>query len=168
MTEGTTESPATERMMEEVCEAGNLRKALQQVGANKGAPGVDGMTVDELSEYFGHHEAELRKQLLESTYRPQPVRRVEIAKPDGGMRKLGIPTVSALCAAIQHQFGFDCCNSSIPPSNKAAAADSIRTPPGWRAALYLRVCRAHGNACRRLDRSRRAAGATAIDLRAAS
>ena len=93
MAGGTTESPATERMMEEVCEAGNLRKALQQVRANKGAPGVDGMTVDELSEYFGYHEAELRRQLLEGTYRPQPVRRVEIPKPDGGMRKLGIPTV---------------------------------------------------------------------------
>jgi RNA-directed DNA polymerase len=95
MAERTTESPATERMMEEVCEAGNLRKALQQVRANKGAAGVDGMTVDELSEYVGHHEAELREQLLESTYRPQPVRRVEIPKPEGGMRKLGIPTVNA-------------------------------------------------------------------------
>jgi IstB-like ATP binding protein len=76
MAEGTTESPATERMMEEICEVGNLRKALQQVRANKGAPGVDGMTVDELTEYLGRHEAELRGQL---------------AKPDGGMRKLGIP-----------------------------------------------------------------------------
>src|SRR5215470_17884633 len=93
MAECGTESPATERMMEEICEAGNLRNALQQVRANKGAPGVDGMTVDELAEYFGQHETELRKQLLKGTYRPQPVRRVEIPKPDGGMRKLGIPTV---------------------------------------------------------------------------
>jgi RNA-directed DNA polymerase len=95
MAERETESPATERMMEEICEAGNLRKALQQVRANKGAPGVDGMTVEELAEYFGRNEAELRGQLLEGAYRPQPVRRVEIPKPDGGMRRLGIPTVSA-------------------------------------------------------------------------
>lgn len=93
MAEGATESPATEQMMEEICEAGNLRKALQQVRANKGAPGIDGMTVDELTEYLGRHEAELRAQLLDGTYQPQPVRRVEIPKPDGGMRKLGIPSV---------------------------------------------------------------------------
>jgi RNA-directed DNA polymerase len=95
MAEGVTEGPATEHMMEEVCEAGNLRKALQQVRANKGAPGVDGMTVEKLAEYFGRYEAELRWQLLDGSYRPQPVRRVEIPKPDGGMRKLGIPTVNA-------------------------------------------------------------------------
>src|SRR6516225_11066705 len=65
MAEGATESPATERMMEKICEAGNLRKALQQVRANKGAPGVDGMTVEQLAEYFTRHEAELRGQLLE-------------------------------------------------------------------------------------------------------
>src|SRR6267378_1905602 len=118
MAEGATESPATEQMMEEICEAGNLRKALQQVRANKGAPGVDGMTVDELTEYLGRelteylgrHEAELRGQLLEGTYRPQPVRRVEIPKPDGGMRKLGVPTVKdrlvqqAMLQVMQRSF----------------------------------------------------------------
>ena len=110
MAECTTESPATERMMEEICEAGNLRKALQQVRANKGAPGLDGMTVDELAEHFGPHETELREQLLKGTYRPQPVRRVEIPKPDGGMRKLGIPTVKdrlvqqAMLQVMQRSF----------------------------------------------------------------
>lgn len=110
MAEGLTEGPATEHMMEEVCEAGNLRKALQQVRANKGAPGVDGMTVDELTEYLGRHEAELRGQLLDGSYRPQPVRRVEIPKPDGGMRKLGIPTVidrlvqQAMLQVMQRSF----------------------------------------------------------------
>ena len=108
--ERATESPATERMMEEICEAGNLRKALQQVRANKGAPGVDGMTVDELTEYLGRHEVELRGQLLDGTYRPQPVRRVEIPKPDGGMRKLGIPSVKdrlvqqAMLQVMQRSF----------------------------------------------------------------
>jgi RNA-directed DNA polymerase len=110
MAEGVAKSPATARMMEEVCEAGNLRKALQQVRTNKGAPGVDGMTVDELPECFGHHEAELREQLLEGTFQPQPVRRVEIAKPDGEMRKLGIPTVidrlvqQAMLQVMQRSF----------------------------------------------------------------
>ena len=110
MAEGATESPATERMMEQICEAGNLSKALQRVRANKGAPGVDGMTIDELTEYLGRHEAELRGQLLDGTYRPQPVRRVEIPKPDGGMRKLGIPTVKdrlvqqAMLQVMQRSF----------------------------------------------------------------
>ena len=110
MAEGGAESPATERMMEEICEAGNLRKALQQVRANKGAPGVDGMTVDQLAEYLGQHETELHDHLLKGTYRPQPVRRVEIPKPDGGMRKLGIPTVKdrlvqqAMLQVMQRSF----------------------------------------------------------------
>jgi RNA-directed DNA polymerase len=110
MAERETESPATERMMEEICEAGNLRKALQQVRVNKGAPGVDGMTVNDLVEYFGCHETELRRQLLEGTYRPQPVRRVEIPKPEGGMRKLGIPCVldrliqQAILQVLQPRF----------------------------------------------------------------
>ncbi len=93
MVKGVTENPATERLMEEVCEAGNLRKALQRVKANRGAPGVDGMTVEGLEVYFGQHEAELRRQLLSGIYQPQPVKRVEIEKPEGGRRKLGIPTV---------------------------------------------------------------------------
>src|SRR5713101_1258725 len=70
MVKGVTENPATERLMEEVCEAGNLRKALQRVKANRGAPGVDGMTVEGLEVYFGQHEAELRRQLLSGIYQP--------------------------------------------------------------------------------------------------
>jgi RNA-directed DNA polymerase len=92
MVNGVTENPTTERLMEEVCEAGNLKKALQRVQTNQGAPGVDGMTVEQLEVYFGQHEATVRQQLLSGSYQPQPVRRVEIPKPDGGKRKLGIPT----------------------------------------------------------------------------
>src|SRR5208283_1543008 len=84
----------TERLMEEVCELENCKQALQRVKANKGSPGVDGMTVDELSEYLKQHGLEIGEQLRNGTYQPQPVRRVEIPKPDGrGMRKLGIPCV---------------------------------------------------------------------------
>src|ERR1700732_1774384 len=84
----------TERLMEEVCELENCKQALQRVKANKGSPGVDGMTVDELSEYLKQHGLEIGEQLRNGTYQPQPVRRVEIPKPDGaGVRKLGIPSV---------------------------------------------------------------------------
>ena len=88
------ESPAkTQRLMEEVCERENLKEALRQVKANKGSAGVDGMTVVALSDYLRQHWPVIREQLLNGTYKPQPVRRVEIPKPDGGVRKLGIPTV---------------------------------------------------------------------------
>src|SRR5271157_1786371 len=89
------ESPAkTDRLMEEVCERENLKEALRQVKANKGSAGVDGMTVVALSDYLKRHWPALREQLLSGTYKPQPVRRVEIPKPDGGgVRKLGIPCV---------------------------------------------------------------------------
>jgi RNA-directed DNA polymerase len=90
-----TESPAgTNQLMEEICERGNLKQALQQVKANKGSPGIDGMTVEELPGYLQQHWPSIREQLLNGTYEPKPVRRVEIEKPDGGgMRKLGIPCV---------------------------------------------------------------------------
>jgi len=82
----------TERLMEEVCELENCKQALQRVMANKGSPGVDGMTVDELPVYLKQHELEIGEQLRNGTYKPKPVLRVEIPKPEGGMRKLGIPT----------------------------------------------------------------------------
>src|SRR5215472_7443204 len=90
-----TESLAIgEQFMEEVCERENCKQALARVKANKGNPGVDGMTVHELPEFLKQHWPTIREQLLSGTYKPQPVRRVEIPKPDGGgMRKLGIPSV---------------------------------------------------------------------------
>src|SRR6201997_4102312 len=88
------ESPAiTEQLMEAVCERENCKQALKRVKANKGSAGVDGMTVQQLPEYLKQHWPAIREQLLSGTYKPQPVRRVEIPKPDGGVRKLGIPTV---------------------------------------------------------------------------
>ena len=88
------ESPArTDRLMEEVCEQENLKGALRQVKANKGSAGVDGITVAQLADYLKQHWPAIREQLLSGTYEPKPVRRVEIPKPDGGVRKLGIPTV---------------------------------------------------------------------------
>jgi hypothetical protein len=87
------ESPArTNRLMEEVCERENLKEALRQVKGNKGSAGVDGITVGQLTDYLKQHWPAIREQLLNGTYEPKPVRRVEIPKPDGGVRKLGIPT----------------------------------------------------------------------------
>src|SRR6516162_10531779 len=89
-----TESPArTDRLMEEVVERENLKEALRQVKGNKGSAGVDGITVGQLTDYLKQHWPVIREQLLKATYEPKPVRRVEIPKPDGGVRKLGIPTV---------------------------------------------------------------------------
>ena len=89
-----TESLAsTERLMEEVCERDNLKQALQRVRENKGSPGVDGMSVGELPGYLKEHWPVIREQLLSGTYRPAPARRVNIPKPGGGRRPLGIPTV---------------------------------------------------------------------------
>jgi RNA-directed DNA polymerase len=68
-------------------------EGTESVKANKGSPGVDGMTVHELPAYLKQHWTTLREQLRNGTYKPQPVKRVEIPKPDGGVRKLCIPTV---------------------------------------------------------------------------
>src|SRR5215831_4049426 len=88
------ENPAgTNRLMEEVCERENLKEALRQVKGNKGSAGVDGISVNQLTDYLKQHWPVIREQLLNGTYVPKPVRRVEIPKPDGGVRKLGIPTV---------------------------------------------------------------------------
>ena|SRR6516225_6694225 len=79
------ESPArTDRLMEEVCERENLKEALRQVKANQGSAGVDGMTVGGITDYLKQHWPTIRERLLNGTYEPQPVRRVEIPKPDGG------------------------------------------------------------------------------------
>ena len=107
--------------MEAIVERDNLRKALAQVKRNKGAAGVDGMSFDELAPYLKEHWPTIRAQLLDGTYKPQPVRRVEIPKASGGMRPLGIPTVldrfiqQAMMQVLQadwdrtfseHSFGF--------------------------------------------------------------
>ena len=82
---GTENPVSTNRLMEEVCERENLKAALQRVKANKGSPGVDGMTVVGIKDYLKQHWPAIREQLLNGTYEPKPVRRVEIPKPDGGV-----------------------------------------------------------------------------------
>ena len=87
-----TERPAAEdQLMEEVCNRRNLEKAWKRVRKNKGSPGVDGLTIDDTVDYLREHWPTIREQLLTGTYRPQPVKRVDIPKPDGGVRQLGVP-----------------------------------------------------------------------------
>ena len=143
------ESPAsTNRMMEGICEWKNLKEAMWRVKANKGSAGIDDMTVDELPDY-----AELlvvRDQLLSGTYTPQPVKRVEIPKPDGGMRKLGIPTVldrfvqQAVMQVLQRQWDSTFSDSSygFRPGRSthqavAQAQQYIRAGYGWAVDLDL-------------------------------
>ncbi len=118
----TPERPApTEPLMEEVCDRENLKAAWKRVRRNKGGPGMDGMTIDDARDYLREHWPSIRSQLLEGTYQPQPVKRVEIPKPGGGVRKLGVPCVvdrliqQALLQVLQarwdptfseHSYGF--------------------------------------------------------------
>ena len=105
-------------LMEAIVARDNLKKALAQVKRNKGAPGVDGMTVEELTPYLKEHWPAIRAQLLDGTYRPQPVRRVEIPKPAGGTRALGIPRVldrfiqQAVLQVLQGE-----CDATFSPSS---------------------------------------------------
>lgn len=87
------EEGSTNQLMEIITGDYNLRMACKRVKSNKGCPGVDGMTTQKLEQWLGKHEAELKKALLEGRYNPQTVKGVEIPKPEGGIRQLGIPTV---------------------------------------------------------------------------
>ena len=106
-----SESPAfVEQLMEEVCNRENLEIAWKRVRRNKGSPGVDGMTIDAAKDYLREQWPSIRSRLLDGTYQPLPVKRVEIPKPDGGVRKLGVPCVvdrliqQALLQVLQKQW----------------------------------------------------------------
>ncbi len=105
-----SERPGTDRLMEEVVQRGNAKAALKRVKQNKGSPGVDGMTVDELPEYLAEHWETIREELLAGTYQPKPVKRQEIPKSGGGIRELGIPTAldrfvqQAILQVLQPRF----------------------------------------------------------------
>jgi group II intron reverse transcriptase/maturase len=104
------ERPGTDCLMEEVVQRGNAKAALKRVRQNKGSPGVDGMTVDELPEYLVENWEEIREQLVAGTYQPRPVKRQEIPKSGGGVRELGIPTAldrfvqQAILQVLQPRF----------------------------------------------------------------
>lgn len=90
----STDAPVEDQdLLARVLEPENLRRALRQVRRNKGAPGIDGMSVDQLGPHLKTHWPTIRASLVEGTYIPQPVRRVAIPKPGGGTRHLGVPVV---------------------------------------------------------------------------
>lgn len=100
-------------LLNRVLERNNLVRALKQVRRNKGAPGIDGMSVDELPDFLRQHWPKIGQQLIDGRYRPKPVKRVEIPKPDGRKRKLGIPTVldrmiqQAIAQVLQEEWDTD-------------------------------------------------------------
>ena len=114
-------------LMAKVCERRNLQAALKRVRKNKGSPGIDGMTVDELPDYLRDHWPALREQLLAGTYQPSPVKEQLIPKSGGGKRKLGIPTVldrfiqQALLQVLQPMFdpGFSKHSHGFRPGRRA-------------------------------------------------
>lgn len=143
--DGTTRD--SEGLLERMLERGNMQRALKRVKANKGSHGVDGMKVDELQQYlfgpFGEWP-NIRQSLVEGSYDPQPVRRVEIPKPDGGKRQLGIPTVldrmiqQALAQVLTQEFdgGFSESSYGFRPGRSAhqavrKARDYIQAGYGW-------------------------------------
>lgn len=106
-----SQSPVvTEKLMEGILRTSNLQEAFKRVRANKGSPGIDGMTVEEVQDYYRQNWPTLEAQLLAGAYQPQPVLRVEIPKPEGGVRKLGIPTAldrviqQAVLQVLQERF----------------------------------------------------------------
>ncbi|HEV2423845.1 MAG TPA: group II intron reverse transcriptase/maturase, partial [Terriglobia bacterium] len=139
-------------MMEEVVERENLKEARKRVKANKGSPGMDGMTVHALPDYLKAQWPAIREQLMSGTYKPQPVKRVEIPKPDGGVRKLGIPTVvdrliqQAVMQVLQrrwdrtfseHSYGFRPRRSAHQAVAQAQAQQYLAAGHGWVVDLDL-------------------------------
>ena len=98
-------TPETSKLIEQMVERNNMLKALKHVRRNKGAPGIDKMTVDRLPLYLIRHWPKIKERIVNGTYKPKPVRRVEIPKPNGGTRMLGIPTVlDRLIQQAMHQI----------------------------------------------------------------
>jgi len=128
-----TASPvADEQLMEKVVERDNLLTALRNVKRNGGSPGIDGMRVKELPEYLEREWPKIRRQLLSGTYVPLPLRRVEIPKPGGGIRHLGIPTVldrfiqQALLQVLQRDWDETFSESSYGFRPKRSAHQAMR------------------------------------------
>ena len=133
------ESIPNSALLARVLERANLQRALKQVRQNQGAPGIDGMSVDELPDYLRTHWPEIRAQLLAGSYCPQPVRRVEIPKENGsGVRLLGVPTV--LDRYIQHAIARSASQrNGNPTSTPGATAFALSARPTRPCDSYRRI-----------------------------
>lgn len=143
-TKADTASPVEEeQLMERVVDRENLLTALRNVKRNKGAPGVDGMTAEELPEYLKREWPKIRLQLVSGTYVPSPVKRVEIPKPGGGIRLLGIPTVldrfiqQAIMQVLQQEWDATFSDSSYGFRPKRSAHQAISRSQEYLKQGYL-------------------------------
>ena len=134
----TREAPALVdvHLMERVLERDNLKRALHKVRSNKGAPGIDGMSVDELPGYLKLHWPGIREQLSSGVYRPSPVRTVLIPKAGGAVRRLGVPTVldrfiqQALLQVLQPEWDQTFSHSSFGFRPKRSAHQALACAQG--------------------------------------
>lgn len=142
--------PALDNLMERIIERNNVQKAWERVKSNRGAAGIDGMTIGDFLEYAKVHWAEIRASLMDGTYQPQPVRQVVIPKPRGGERKLGIPCVidrviqQAILQVLSPIFESEFSDSSYGSRPKRSAHGAIRQvksdiKAGYRVAVDIDV-----------------------------
>ena len=143
-----TQDEATQNLLEAVMASDNLARAWKRVKANKGAPGIDGVTIGDFPAHAREHWPTLRAQIKDGRYRPQAVRRVEIPKPDGGQRLLGIPTVTdrlvqqAIAQVLTPIFDPSFSDSSFgfrPGRNAHQAIRQVQAyvGEGWRIAVDI-------------------------------
>lgn len=135
--------PEAERLLEEVLRRENMLNALRRVRSNKGAPGIDGMTVEELVPYLKMEWPRIREELIKGTYQPMPVRQVEIPKPNGsGKRSLGIPTVldrmiqQAILQVLTSIFDPHFSDSSYGFRPGRSSQDAVKAAQGYVGSGY--------------------------------
>ena len=143
--EKTALSNATNDLMESIVEPGNLETAWRNVKGNRGAPGPDGVTIDQFLETTREQWSVIRQQLLEGTYQPGAARRKSIPKPDGSERHLGIPTDTGKSTPGQSAFGLCRNRSSLPPAVSTAFLGAEKPDGGGSG-----VCNTKGVAIRNL------------------
>lgn len=131
-TDTTNNARHEDRLLEQILASENMDYAVKRVKSNKGAEGVDGMTVGALDVWLAEHRDELKQRLLDGKYRPQPVRRVEIPKDNGKTRPLGIPTVvdrviqQAICQVLSPIYERQFSNYSYGFRPKRGAHDALQ------------------------------------------